>query len=62
MRVLFGGREGYAYTECVDEPERLVGHALDNAKCIENEDEHPMQKKQIYRDVHREDSALKAMN
>lgn len=62
VRVLFGGREGYAYTECIEEPERLVGHALDNAKCIENEDEHPMQKKQTYRDVRREDSALKGLN
>lgn len=62
VRVSFGGKEGYAYSERFDEPEQLVGHALDNAKCIENEDEHPMQKKQVYRDVRRPDSALKSLN
>ena len=62
VRVLFGGREGYAYTECIDEPEALVRHALDNAKCIESTDDHPMQTRQAYRDVRRADSALKNLN
>ena len=58
VRVLSGGHEGYAYTEAIDEPEKLVDHALDNAACIDSEDEHPMQTKQVYRAVTREDSAL----
>lgn len=59
VRVSIDGKEGYAYTERLDEPEKLVDHAADNAKCIESEDEHPMQTKQTYQEVNREDSALK---
>ena len=61
VRVSFGGREGYAYTESLEEPERLVEHAIHNAACIENGDEHPMQTKQHYSAVQREGSALKSM-
>ena len=46
VRVSLNGKEGYAYTERIDEPEKLVDHAADNAKCIESEDDHPMQTKQ----------------
>lgn len=60
VRVSYDGREGYAYSERIDEPEQLVDHALDNAKCIESDDEHPMQTKQTYQSISREDSALKA--
>ena len=59
VRVSLDGHEGYAYTEAIDEPERLVDHAMDNAACIDSEDEHPMQTKQAYRTITREDSALK---
>ena len=59
VRVSLGGHEGYAYTEAIGEPERLVDHAMDNAACIDSEDEHPMQTKQEYRAITREDSALK---
>ena len=59
VRVSLGGHEGYAYTEAISEPERLVDHAMDNALCIDSEDEHPMQTKQTYRTIVREDSALK---
>ena len=59
VRVSLNGKEGYAFTECIDEPERLVEHAADNARCIESEDDHPMQTKQTYQSVKREDSALK---
>ena len=61
VRVSLDGNEGYAYTERIDEPERLVDHAADNAKCIESIDEHPMQTKQTYQAVVRKDSALKNM-
>lgn len=59
VRVSLNGKEGYAYTERIDEPEKLVDHAADNAKCIESDDDHPMQTKQSYQSVKREDSALK---
>ena len=59
VRVSLGGHEGYAYTECIDEPEKLVDHAADNARCIESDDDHPMQTKQTYQAVTRADSALK---
>ena len=61
VRVSQDGREGYAYTERIEEPERLVDHAADNARCIESDDEHPMQTRQTYQTVVRADSALKAM-
>ncbi len=62
IRVAFGGHDGYAYTERIDEPEKLVDHAVDNAKCIESKDEHPMQTRQQYESVSRGDSALKEMD
>lgn len=43
VRVSFGGRDGYAYTERLEEPEKLVERALDNARCIETDDPNPMQ-------------------
>ena len=62
VRVSLNGNEGYAYTERIDEPEKLVDHAADNAKCIESEDDHPMQTKQTYEPVKREDSAFKHLS
>ena len=62
VRVSINGREGYAYTERIDDPERLVDHAADNAKCNESADEHPMQTKQSYQPVVRQDSALKHLS
>ncbi len=58
VRVSLDGHEGYAYTEAIDEPERLVDHAMDNAACIDSEDEHPMQKSAHYRAVTAGASAL----
>ena len=43
LRVQLGGRNGYAYTELLEEPKELVEKAMDNAKAIESEDDHPMQ-------------------
>ena len=60
VRVSYDGHEGYAYSERIEEPEQLVDHAMDNARCIESDDEHPMQTKQTYQSISREDSALKA--
>lgn len=62
VRVSFEGHEGYAYTEAIEQPERLVDRAMDNAACVDSEDEHPMQTKQSYLRVARADSALKQMS
>lgn len=48
LRVQADGRNGYAYTEAMDQPEELVRHALDNARSVETRDEHPMQTPQTY--------------
>lgn len=62
VRVSFNGRNGYAYTERIEEPEKLVDHAIDNAKCIETDDPHPMQVKSAYRDISHKPSALAGLN
>lgn len=62
VRVSYRGREGYAYTERLEKPERLVDHAIDNAKSIETDDLHPMQKKSVYRPIERRPSALAGMS
>ena len=49
LRVQLAGKNGYAYTESLDAPEALVLRAMDNARAIENEDDHPMQGKCEYR-------------
>lgn len=43
LRVIFGGKNGYAYTEIFENPEFLVERAIDNARAIENTDVNPMQ-------------------
>ena len=58
VRVSYRGNLGYAYTERLDEPEKLVDRAIDNAKCIESEDNHPMQKHCAYAIINRSPSAL----
>lgn len=62
VRVSFGGKQGYAYTEKIGEPEKLVDRAIDNAKCIETGDPHPMQKHCEYKNIPRAKSALAAMS
>lgn len=48
LRVQLAGKNGYAYTESLEAPETLVLRAMDNARAIENEDDHPMQGKCEY--------------
>ena len=43
LRVNVDGRSGYAYTERSEDAAILVERAIDNAKSVESEDEHPMQ-------------------
>ena len=42
------GRDGYAYTEKLDDPEALCRRALDNARVIGSTDDHPMQGPHTY--------------
>ncbi|MEG1548074.1 MAG: TldD/PmbA family protein [Clostridia bacterium] len=58
LRVQVNGRNGYAYTEILEEPEALVERAMDNAKTIENDDEQPMQGKSEYVSVQNPDVPL----
>ena len=62
VRVMYNGCNGYAYTERIEEPEKLVDHAIDNAKCIETDDLHPMQTKSEYRAIERKPSALAGLS
>lgn len=48
LRVQVEGRDGYAYTEKLEDPESLCRRALDNARVIGSADEHPMQGPQAY--------------
>lgn len=43
LRVLYDGKNGYAYTELFEDSETLVEHAIDNAKAIDSTDVNPMQ-------------------
>ncbi len=51
LRVQLEGKNGYAYTELLEEPEKLVERAMDNASVIESEDDHPLQPASEYREV-----------
>ena len=62
LRVQLGGRNGYAYTERLDDPAELVRRAMDNARAVEDEDEHPMQGACGYRSVAQRPDALAAMD
>jgi len=48
LRVSFGGHDGYAYTEAVDDPDGLIAEAMDNASSVMSADDHPMQGAQEY--------------
>ncbi len=48
LRVNVDGRSGYAYTERSADAPTLVERAIDNAKSVESEDEHPMQEPSDY--------------
>lgn len=43
IRVCLDGKDGYAYTELLEQPEELVARAMDNARASESTDVHPMQ-------------------
>ncbi len=51
LRVQLDGKDGYAYTEVLDDPPALAMRAIDNARAIESTDIHPMQGKCSYQTV-----------
>ncbi len=58
LRVKLGGRDGYAYTELLDEPEALAARAADNARVIESSDDHPMQTRCEYPEIKRPENPV----
>lgn len=62
IRVDLEGKNGYAYTELLEEPEALVERAMDNARAIESTDVHPMQGPAEYPSVVRPESPLSDMS
>lgn len=61
LRVSVNGRDGYAYTESLDDPEELVRRAMDNAAVIDSLDVHPMQGKCAYQAVEQGEGPLTGM-
>lgn len=62
LRVQVNGRDGYAYTERFDDADKLVRRAVDNARTIEDDDAHPMQTCQTYREVAARTTALDGLD
>lgn len=61
LRVTVNGRDGYAYTESLDDPEELVRRAADNAGVISSLDPHPMQGKCEYRAIAQQETPMQRM-
>lgn len=62
LRVQLRGRDGYAYTECPDDPQGMVERAMDNAQSMETEDAHPMQSANAYETVSQPELPVQAFD
>ncbi len=62
LRVKYAGKDGYAFTQILDDPEKLVARAMDNARTIENEDDHPMQGKCGYAALEKKEKKANALS
>lgn len=62
LRVQKDGKNGYARTEVLEDPETLVRRAMDNAAVVECEDEIPMQGPQTYPAITLPDNPLMDMD
>lgn len=62
LRVQVEGRNGYAYTEAMEDGERLVREAMDNARSVASTDEHPMAGPAEYPEVPAKPNALEGMS
>ncbi len=61
LRVQLNGKNGYASTEEAENPKILVRAAMDNARVVEDEDEHPMAGPADYPDLPQPPDALAGM-
>lgn len=62
LRVQFEGKNGYAYTEQLEDPATLVLRAVDNARSIEDTDEQPMQGASTYVELEKTEPKIAAMD
>ena len=62
IRVQKDGKNGYAYTEAMDDPEGFVEEAIDNAETVRSEDIHPMAEPAEYPEIPKKDDALRDMD
>jgi len=51
LRVQLNGHNGYAYSEVMEDKERLVKEAMDSARSVMTEEEHPMAEPALYPEV-----------
>lgn len=51
LRVVYDGHDGFASTEVFENAEELISRAIDNAKSVDTEDDHPMYGKSEYKFV-----------
>lgn len=59
LRVQVNGRDGYACTEALEDPETLVARAAENARLVESGDEQPLQGPCAYPAVETPQGALR---
>ncbi|MDO4567360.1 MAG: TldD/PmbA family protein [Clostridia bacterium] len=62
LRVEYGGRNGYAYTEALEDADALVRKAMDNARTVETDDMCPMQGASEYEECAPRDNPLSDMS
>lgn len=62
LRVQLSGKNGYASTEAPEDPKALVRAAMDNARIVEAEEEHPMAGPAAYPDLPQPADALAGLD
>jgi len=61
LRVQLNGKNGYAYTEAPEDADSLVEEAMDSARSVGSEDEHPMAGPAEYPQVQKKPDAFYGM-
>lgn len=62
LRVEYDGKNGYAYTEALEDADTLVAKAIDNAKSVESSDISPMQGKCEYEMIEKHSHPIDALS
>lgn len=62
LRVQLNGKNGYASTEAPEDPQALVAAAMDNARIVQSEDEHPMAGPAEYAELPQPPDALSGLD